>query len=151
MERSDPARFASGALRHLVAATAAAVVAAAPGAAAQGSELGRLFYTPQQRAELDKRRLSNVPAQDEAPPVVQQPNVTVNGYVGRSSGKTTTWINGVPQFDSVRSQDPTRLPIEAGDGRRSVKVGATLDTSRGEVRDVLGDGEIRIHTQPQRR
>jgi hypothetical protein len=31
-----------------------------------------------------------------------------------------------------------------------MKVGATLDTNRGEVRDVLGDGEIRINSRPQR-
>jgi hypothetical protein len=152
MKPSDPARCAAGAVRRLAsAAAAAALVATLPApAAAQGSELGRLFYTPQQRTELDKRRASNVPAQAEVAPVVQQPNVTLNGYVGRSSGKTTTWINGVPQYDTVRSQDPTRLPIGAAEDRRSMKVGATLDTNRGEVRDVLGDGEIRINSRPQR-
>ncbi len=127
MKPSDPARCAAGAVRRLAsAAAAAALVATLPApAAAQGSELGRLFYTPQQRTELDKRRASNVPAQAEVAPVVQQPNVTLNGYVGR-------------------------LPIGAAEDRRSMKVGATLDTNRGEVRDVLGDGEIRINSRPQR-
>jgi hypothetical protein len=137
-------------VRRLVAAAGALAVMLPGAAAAQGSELGRLFYTPQQRTELDKRRASNVPAQAEAAPVVQQPSVTLNGYVGRSSGKTTTWVNGVPQYDTVRSQDPTRIPIGAAEDRRRMKVGATLDTNRGEVRDVLGDGEIRIHSRPQR-
>jgi|APFre7841882724_1041349.scaffolds.fasta_scaffold00893_6 hypothetical protein len=148
MGRHDPSRFARGTVRRLAAAAAAGLVVVALPAAAQDSELGRLFYTPQQRAELDKRRVSNVPAQTEAAPVVQQPDVTLNGYVGRSSGKTTTWVNGVPKYDTVRSQDPSRLSIDAGDGRRSMKVGATLNTSRGEVRDVLGDGQIRINSQP---
>ncbi len=134
----------------------AALTASAPAAHAQSPApqadvtLGRLFHTPQQRSELDKRRLSNVPVQEEAP-VVREVLVTVNGYVGRSSGKTTTWVNGVPQYDSVRSADPTRLPIEAADGKRQVKVGATLDTNRGDVRDVIGDGQIRINGPAQRR
>jgi hypothetical protein len=123
--------------------------AAAP--AAQGSaNLGRLFHTPQQRAELDKRRISNVPVQEDAP-AVREVLVTVNGYVGRSSGRTTTWINGVPQYDSVKSADPSRLPVESADGRKSVKVGATLDTNRGDVRDVIGDGTIRVNPAPAQR
>jgi hypothetical protein len=150
MKPFDPARRPAGTARRVAAAAGALAVMLPAAAAAQGSELGRLFYTPQQRTELDKRRVSNVPAQAEAAPVVQQPNVTLNGYVGRSSGKTTTWVNGVPQYDTVRSQDPTRLPIGAAEERRSMKVGATLDTNRGEVRDVLGDGQIRINSRPER-
>jgi hypothetical protein len=126
--------------------------AANPPAAAQGSaDLGRLFYTPQQRAELDKRRVSNLPVQEEAKPAVREVLVTVNGYVGRSSGKTTTWINGVPQYDTIKSSDPTRLSVEAADGRKTVKVGSTLDTNRGDVRDVIGDGTIRVNPAPAQR
>lgn len=134
--------------RRLAAAIAAgcAVAAAAPAA---GADLGRLFFTPQQRAELDKRRLANVPEKEEATPV-REVLVTVNGYVGRSSGKTTTWVNGVPQYDTVRSADPSRLPIDAASGPQRVKVGSTLDTNRGEVRDVIGDGSIKVHPAPRR-
>lgn len=145
---------AAGALGLMALAGAQAQTApqAATPAAPQGSaDIGRLFHTPQQRAELDKRRISNVPVQEEAAPAVREVLVTVNGYVGRSSGKTTTWINGVPQYDSVRSADPSRLPVESADGRKSVKVGATLDTNRGDVRDVIGDGTIRVNPAPAQR
>jgi hypothetical protein len=138
-------------IRRLAVAAAAAVAAAgAAAASAQSADLGRLFFTPQQRAELDKRRLSNAPAQADAPPVVREVNVTLNGYVGRSGGKTTTWVNGVPQYDSPRSQDPSRVPIESAGGRRNVQVGATIDTNRGEIRDVV-EGEIRVHRADPRR
>jgi hypothetical protein len=133
MKSSSIARRALG-----CCAIVAAVGVAAP---ARADDLGRLFYTPQQRAELDKRRLSNEPPPEET---VREVLVTVNGYVSRSSGKTTTWINGVPQYDSVRSSDPSRVPVESGDTRKPVKVGATLDTNRGDVRDVIGDGQIKI-------
>jgi hypothetical protein len=122
---------------------AAAAAAAAAPAGAQDGNVGRLFHTPQQRAELDKRRLAPAPVKEEAAPVVRDVQLTVNGYVSRSSGKTTTWMNGVPQYDTVRSSDPARIPVEAASGSQRVKVGATIDTNRGEVRDVI-DGEIRV-------
>jgi hypothetical protein len=115
-------------------------------ATAQDAGLGRLFHTPQQRAELDKRRIAPAPAPKEEPaaPAAQEVNVTVNGYVTRSSGKTTAWVNGVPQNDKMKSADPARVPVEAADGQRRVKVGATIDTNRGDVRDVV-DGQIRVN------
>ena len=56
----------------------------------------------------------------------------------------------MPQYDTVRSADPSRLPIDAASGPKRVKVGATLDTTRGESRDVIGDGTISVNTTPQR-
>jgi hypothetical protein len=130
-------------------AGAAAALLPAIGSA-QDTSIDRLFHTPQQRAELDKRRNTPQPvAKDEpAAPPPREALVTVNGYVGRSSGKTTTWVNGVPQYDAVRAGDPTRVPVEAADGTRRVKVGATLDTNRGDVRDVIGDGRIQVNSAP---
>jgi len=65
----------------------------ATGQAAAQENLGRLFFTEQQRQDLDRRRQANI--QETA--VVVESTVTVNGQVSRSSGRSTTWINGVPQ------------------------------------------------------
>jgi hypothetical protein len=92
-----------------VAAACAALLPALP---ATAQDVGRLFFTPQQRQELDRRRANNVA--DEAGPVVES-SVTVNGQVTRSSGKTTTWINGVPQYDTYRGKAPDRVAVESGD------------------------------------
>src|SRR5665647_3853803 len=67
-------------------------------AAAPAEELGRLFLTPQQRQDLDRRRATNR-AEEEAPQIKEGP-LTLEGHVQSSSGKTATWINGVPQFDN---------------------------------------------------
>jgi hypothetical protein len=136
--------------RQIEAVAAAAALAATVAVPVQAADLGRLFFTPQQRAELEKRRDTAVPAVPQEAPVVREVLVTVNGYVGRSNGKTTTWVNGVPQYDTVRSADPSRLPIDAANGPQRVQVGATLDTNRGEVRDVIGDGRIRVNPAPGR-
>ena len=51
--------------------------------------LGRLFFTPQQRQDLDRRRQANI--QESAATV--NSTLTVNGQVSRSRGKNTVWIS----------------------------------------------------------
>ena len=116
-------------------------------AGAQQPELGRLFFTPQQRQDLDRRRATNAQVVAAAAATVTTEDlVTINGQVSRSSGKTTTWINGVPQDDSHRDPDPARVTIRQAEDAPSVslKVGETLDRVKGETRDQLGDGSISI-------
>lgn len=119
----------------------AALLLAATAAPAIGAELGRLFYTPQQRAELDRKRASNAIEAE----VVVESLVTVNGRVSRSSGKTTTWINGVPQYDTYSGQDPARIAIDDNGRDTPVSVGDTLDRTRGEVRPAIAPGGIEIN------
>jgi hypothetical protein len=110
-----------------------------PSASAQ--DVGRIFFTPQQRQDLDRRRNLNVTESE----VVVESLVTVNGHVVRSTGKTTTWINGVPQYDTYRGRIPDRVGVESGDASVGVKVGQTLDRSKGEVRDTLQGGAIKVN------
>jgi len=71
---------------------------AAPAPAAE--PIGRLFYTPDQRASLDiarGKRGRTVVATDKTeeapPPVPTSEVVTYGGMVRRSDGKTTVWLN----------------------------------------------------------
>ena len=116
---------------------------AAPAAAA-AEELGRLFFTPQQRQDLDRRRATNR-AEEEAPQIKEGP-LTLEGHVQRSSGKTATWINGVPQYDSHASRDPARITVIPNEGESgvSLKIGQIYERTSGEVRDNLQGGEIRV-------
>jgi hypothetical protein len=115
--------------------------------AAAQENLGRLFLMPQQRQELDRRRQANI--QESA--VVADSFVTINGQVSRSSGKSTTWINGVPQESTRKPQDPARVTLPGAEGKPSVnlKIGQTLDKVRGEVKDGLGEGRVAV--QPVRK
>ncbi len=130
-------------MRHLLsrsAALALTLILAAPVPAGAVDNLGRLFFTPQQRQDLDRRRQANI----REAVVTQESLITVNGHVARSSGKATTWINGVPQEDSRPTRDPARATIGGGEGEAQVdlKVGQTLDRIRGEIKDELGGGTI---------
>ncbi|MCC6611467.1 MAG: hypothetical protein IT515_17570 [Burkholderiales bacterium] len=126
-----------------LAALAPLLLFGAPHATA--TELGRLFFTPQQREELDRRRESNA----VEPEIVVESLVTVNGQVSRSSGRTTTWINGVPQYDAYRGRDPARVVVDDAGMTAPVKIGDTLDRTRGEVRPAIEPGAIEIHADNQ--
>ena len=112
----------------------------ATGQVAAQQNLGRLFFTEQQRQDLDRRRQANI--QETA--VVVESTVTINGQVSRSSGRSTTWINGVPQESARKPLDPARVTLPGGEGAPSVtlKIGQTLDKVRGEIRDPAASGRI---------
>jgi hypothetical protein len=133
---------------------AAPILLALFAAAAQAQELGRLFFTPEQRAALDARRKARVP--DKPAAAVAAPLSRLDGYVKRSSGPSTVWINGEPVGESApeaprigRGAD-AGVSITVGEGGKRVqlKAGETLDRGNGEVRDVIGDGEIRARPAP---
>ena len=113
-------------------------------APAAGEEFGRLFFTPQQRQDLDSRRAANR-GEEEAPQISEGP-LTVDGHMQRSSGRTTTWINGVPQYDSHASHDPARIMVAPNeDGPAvSLKIGQIYERASGKVRDSLNGGEITV-------
>jgi hypothetical protein len=123
-------------------------------AAAQGAEpLGRLFFTPEQRAALDARRKARMPDKPAAA-VVASPVTRIDGYVKRSQGPATVWMNGeslsegspeAPRIDPSMRGDAS-VSINVGEtGRRvRLKPGETLDRGSGEVRDLIGNGEIEV-------
>jgi len=111
-------------------------------------ELGRLFFTPEQRQALDQRRRARVPDRPSAPLVVS-PTTRLDGYVRRQGGKSTVWVNGealpetAPEAPRIGSG---RVTVNIGEGgaRAGLRPGEVLDRGTGEIRDVLGEGEIRI-------
>ena len=115
------------------------------GAAPCGAqELGRLFFTQEQRAALDARRKARVPDKPAAA-VVASPTTRLDGFVKRSGGPSTVWVNSETLNEEPRGRDG-RVSVPVGDSgaRRGLKPGEVLDRGTGEVRDVIGEGEIRI-------
>jgi hypothetical protein len=104
------------------------------------ADLGRLFFTPQQRAELDKRRVNPVVEQETA---AQESAVTLNGYVRRSDGRMTTWVNGVPRYDTRAARGDGRVTVNEPGGQVVLKPGQTADLVAGAVRDPLAGGHVR--------
>jgi len=143
------------------AARLAALIAALAGAAAatcaSAQELGRLFFTPEQRAALDARRKARVPDKPAATPQVESPVTRVNGVVQRAGGKSTVWVNGEAIPDSARSEaqgmarpaGSGRVSVPLGDSGRGLdmRVGESLNRGSGEVSDIVGTGEVKVGPQ----
>jgi hypothetical protein len=135
--------------RACILALATALLGAGP---ARAQELGRLFFTPEQRAALDARRKARLPDR----PTVQResPTTRVDGYVARSSGRSTMWVDGEPLADGAqpeglrvqRAREAGRVNVTFGEQSRRIelRVGETLDRSTGDVKGLVGNGEVRV-------
>lgn len=123
--------------------------------AAADETLGRLFYTPEQRQQLDRQREMNILERQQ---ISADPTLTVDGIVTRSSGRRTAWINGNPQHEdqsrgsltvTPRRGDPGKVVIRANDSRSArARVGETVNRGSGEVQDLLNGGQLRVHAGP---
>ena len=56
--------------------------------------LGRLFFTPEKRAALERSRKLNLRQTQQ----VEGETMSLNGVVRRSDGRGTAWINGRPHY-----------------------------------------------------
>lgn len=114
---------------------------------AQAQELGKLFFTPAERAALDhERQRSGMPENANGGAPAFPGNLTLDGYVRRSGGRSTVWINGQPQYGRDAGQ-PLRITEKTGsagqvwvkppDAPRSfpLKAGQVLTPASGEIRE----------------
>ena len=106
----------------------------------ESHKIGRLFFSPDERAMLDRLRQksggSTVSATEE---------ITLNGIVRRSSGKTTAWINQLPQHENETPQGitvrqgpaskPSTLLLLPSGRQVNLKAGQTFDATKGKVRE----------------
>lgn len=117
--------------------------------------LGRLFFTPSERARIDElRRKPPAPppqvAVAEPPRKVPPPPqyVTLNGIVQRSDGQTTVWLNnkpvrggrseeGVVVAPAERTGVPSGVKVTVPQTGRSadLKVGQQLEVNSGQVQE----------------
>lgn len=89
--------------------------------------IGRLFTTPQQRAQLDRQRLQNptlLPSGQNG-----ESSLTINGEIRRSNGRATRWING---------------ELNETTGTPRLAVGDTYHPATGEQETLLRGGRIVI-------
>ena len=138
-----------------VALAGAILLASQP---AVSAELGRLFFTPEQRGALDARRKARIPDKPTTV-VVESPVTRLDGFVSRGGGKSTVWVNGEPvpegsQPEGLRVQprrsDSGKVTVNIGETGNQVdlKIGQSFDRGTGEVRDSLDGGDVRVNRRP---
>ena len=81
------------------------------------AELGRLFFTPEQRAQLEYNKLQN------ADPGDNRRSLTVNGIVQKHGGARTIWVNGIAQpAAGIDDRAPESIPVAIPGQARPVKI-----------------------------
>jgi len=122
------------------------VLLLAGSAFAQAGDLGRLFFTPEERAAMNRERMAaNVTASRAADADTSMESVTFNGHVKRSNGESTIWLNGIAQSPSRRNRIAVtenhhatgEITINPPASRRAypLKVGQTLTSGNGKIRE----------------
>ncbi len=97
------------------------ILALSLSAAASAAELGRLFFTPEQRADFAFAQLQANTGNSASN------TLTVNGIVQQQGGRRTAWINGVPQhMGNSDTPDQVTLPVPGQAAPISVKVGQQI-------------------------
>lgn len=104
--------------------------------------LGRLFFSPQERAELEALR---EPAASASPAMAEQ-TVHLKGLLLRQGQLTTVWLNDAKPVQAAQLNATSRTPAQSSPqlqlqlrqpGLRSVlpplKVGQTLDLATGQL------------------
>lgn len=121
----------------------------APTFAASAQELGRLFFTPERRAALERQRTLNV----QEAQTLQGTTMSLDGVVYRSSGKATVWINNQAQAEnesartgvsaSLSPKAPGSALLKPGEEAPAhLKVGEAVNRATGERNTRLGGGVV---------
>lgn len=103
-------------------------------ATADAADMGRLFTSPDSRAELDRLRRQGGKVGDN----VDQ--ITLDGFVRSSSGSTTAWVNQQAQHGVVVNAGTgvPRVALRLPSGEQlQLKAGQVADLKQGTVRDQL--------------
>lgn len=94
-----------------------------------GQPLERLFYTPQQRQLLDH---PHTPSPRHAPKNIAPYNTHYNGYVMRSDGVNTIWVNGQQRYvdQPMAGSGQLRQPLTP-----ALKPGQIFNRQLGQVQE----------------
>lgn len=117
--------------------------------AANAEALGRLFFTPDRRATLDRQRMLNI----QEARTLQGNTMSLDGVVYRSGGKATVWINNQAQAagDSSRTgvsaivsaRTPGSALLAPGEeAPAQLRVGETVNRATGKRNTRLGGGAV---------
>lgn len=135
-------------MKRAVALIALAGLHGMTGPSFAAEPLGRLFFTPAQRAQLDTARSQKsramLPSDTEAAPLPE--TVTYSGMVRRNDGKSTVWLNnraindrqpteGVPAVGRVRPDGRIVLDTPQSGLNVELKVGQSVEIVSGTIEE----------------
>jgi hypothetical protein len=125
--------------------------------------IGRLFFTPSQRASLDVARsqraratLATERTEEQAAPAAQ--TITYGGMVRRSDGKSTVWINNRPVHDNepagsavvgrVRPDGSVSLQVPQSGRSVELKPGQSIELLSGAIEESYSRRSVQQEGKP---
>lgn len=134
--------------RRAIGLLSCALTLVAASIPAEAAGLGRLFFTPERRISLERQRSLGL----QESPMAEDQTLNLHGVVRRSSGKSTTWINGVVQHESssgmridLAPRDASRATVKLqGETPIPLRVGESVNRATREGKDGLAGGRIVI-------
>ena len=117
-------------MRRTIVAASCFIAIAAAAAEAADEGLGRLFFTPQQRAALDAGRRIAAAKPKAGMTSAKRPvrELRLDGIVTRSDGERTVWVNGSAYHGGqsaglrVTPVEPEAARIHVGESGRAIKL-----------------------------
>lgn len=126
-----------------------ALLAVALPADAASAPLGRLFFTPERRAEFETRR--HAPRRGSRQDRGGGP-MRLDGIVVSGGGAATVWVDGKAQrrrADALVPSVPGAAALAIGDGAPvQLRVGEAIDRGTRKKKDVVAADAIRIGGKP---
>lgn len=112
-------------------------------------KLGRLFFTPEKRALLERQRTQNF----QEAQTLQGTTMSLDGVVVRSSGKATVWVNRQAQHEGESARTGVRAVVSpkapgsallapGEEAPARLKVGEAINRATGERDTRLGGGSV---------
>ena len=111
--------------------------------------IGTLFSTHEQRERLDRVRQRGGAPEDEVVAVAEPERPVINGFVKRSDGRNTVWVDDVmkrdPRSEVVEQLEPNVVGVGSGTLR--------LSTTRAESNrvEISKAGQKRLHKSSKKR
>lgn len=142
--------------KKIIFSCALFIIFTLPYVAVGEEKLGRLFFTPQQRIQLEQ--LENKPKGETE--IIISDKIIVNGIVQRNGGSRVVWINGIPQsresFNGISIErdiepDSVTFKIVGTDNSIRLKVGQSIDLDSTELRNTNSDQGFKSSQQPVRK
>ena len=97
---------------------------------------GRLFFSPQQRQQIDTARRRGFVSGDNSQ-LVEAPPSVINGFVKRNDGNMVVWVDGNVRWNAKTSSASGLLPTDVGgpsEYLKSTSGGALAPTPKPAVR-----------------
>ena len=107
---------------------------------------GRLFFSPEERQRINNARKRGLVPSDDGQFVEPAASV-LNGFVKRSDGNISVWVDGVPRWNAKSKNTDGLLPSDVGGPATYLKVSSVESVVPSTKHKVRGKQPVKPHAK----